>query len=155
MMSSTVIQRISQSESIPSDSEIDDWIRKTLTYACHDDREVTLRIVDESEIEKLNCEYRKVSSPTNVLAFAYHQPPHTELNLLGDVVVCAGVINRQAAELNAPPAVHWARIIAHGVLHLCGYDHLESDEALQMQCAERWILKQFGFIHPDLAETAL
>ncbi len=155
MMVSTVIQRISQTESTPSDSDIDDWIRKTLIYACHDDADITLRIVDEPEIEQLNCQFRKVSAPTNVLAFAYNERLQAQSKLLGDVVVCAGVINRQAAELKTPPTVHWARIITHGVLHLCGYDHFETDEALQMESAERWVLKQCGFVHPDLAEIAI
>ena len=154
MLITTVIQRATSSDSIPSDADIDDWIRKSLQFANYENVEITLRVVDEAEIEKLNSSYRHAHSPTDVLAFSYPPKVESESTLLGDVVVCAGLVNQYANTLNTPPAVHWARIVAHGVLHLCGYDHHQTADAANMESKERKILEDFGFVHPDLINAA-
>ena len=152
MSISADIQFAGTSQDTPSDSDIDDWICQTLHYAGQDNAEITVRIVDEAEIASLNNTYRNQNSVTDVLAFPYNLPAAVDLNLLGDVIVCANVVNQQAVELNASVRVHWARIIAHGVLHLCGFDHEQPDEAREMEGAERVILQKLGFEHPDLTK---
>ena len=152
MSISADIQFASTSQDTPSDSDIDDWICQTLHYAGQDNAEITVRIVDEAEIASLNNTYRNQNSVTDVLAFPYNLPAAVDLNLLGDVIVCANVVNQQAVELNASVRAHWARIIAHGVLHLCGFDHEQPDEAREMEGAERVILQKLGFEHPDLTK---
>ena len=152
MSISTDIQFASTSQDTPSDSDIDDWICQTLLYAGQNNADITVRIVDETEITSLNKTYRNHNSVTNVLAFTYNLPIQVDFNLLGDVIVCANVVNRQAVELNASVQAHWARIIAHGVLHLCGFDHEQSDQAREMEGAERIILQKLGFEHPNLTE---
>ena len=155
MHNSTVIQRASSSDDIPSDSEIDDWICKTLEYTSRFGAQVTVRIIDEAEMEHLNFSYRKKAYPTDVLAFTYPQGGPCESESIGDVAVCASVVNQQAAALNSALKTHWARIMIHGVLHLCGYDHQCSKDALAMETAEREILLKFGLEHPDLVELSV
>ena len=153
MKPSVNIQIASSSKDVPSDNDIEDWIRQTLSHVDRFNAELTVRVVDESEITDLNRTYRHKNAPTDVLAFPHRLPNDIDLDLLGDVVVCAGAVNRHATSNNISRSTHWARIIAHGILHLCGYDHEQSKDAKQMKLAEAEILKKIGFCHPELAEV--
>ncbi|MDE0310408.1 MAG: rRNA maturation RNase YbeY [Acidiferrobacterales bacterium] len=147
------IQVSSSSTDLPADTDIDDWIRQTLVHANRVDAEVTLRVVDESEITDLNRVYRDKNSPTDVLAFPNPLPQEIDMDLLGDVVVCAGIINQHAFDHKISQSAHWARVIAHGILHLCGYDHAQPDDATHMERAEAEILKQVGLVHAELLRS--
>jgi len=112
---------------------------------------VTLRIVAEPESAELNRRYRGRNYATNVLSFrpADDWPVlEGELTPLGDLVVCAAVVEREAREQGKPPAAHWAHIVIHGALHLTGHDHQTDDEAARMEARERELVAGFGFADP-------
>lgn len=146
------IQVASSSQEIPSESDIEEWIRATLSQSGRECAELTVRIVDEAEITELNRRYRHRKVPTDVLAFPHQLPREVSPNLIGDVVVCANVINQQADQFRANRQAHWARIIAHGILHLVGYDHDQPQTTLEMEAAEGAILSHLGLHHPELHE---
>ena len=110
--------------------------------------ELTLRITDESEMITLNKTYRNKDSVTNVLSFPMDIPEEFDLPLLGDIVICAAVVNQQAIEQNKSEDAHWAHMVIHGILHLLGYDHINDDEADEMESKEIELLKQLGYSNP-------
>lgn len=110
--------------------------------------EVVVRVVDEAESAELNETYRHKKGPTNVLSFPFEAPPGMELPLLGDLVICAPVVAREACEQGKEERAHWAHMTVHGVLHLLGYDHLDDDEARIMEGLEREILAKMGYPDP-------
>ncbi len=118
--------------------------------------EIAVRIVGEAESAALNARYRGRNGPTNVLAFpaefAAGPAPAGELLPLGDLVICAPVVAREAEEQGKSLEAHWAHIVVHGTLHLQGYDHEEDDDARRMEAREREILAGLGFEDPYLLE---
>ena len=136
---------------IPSEQQCIDWLEQFLTEF-QEASELTVRIVDEEESQALNLEYRGKNYPTNVLSFPFEVPPHIteemEFPLLGDLVICAQVVNREALEQNKTFEAHWAHMLLHGCLHLLGYDHIEDIEAEQMEAIEIEILEKIGFPNP-------
>ena len=113
-----------------------------------------IRLVDEAESRQLNRDYRGKDRPTNVLSFPFEAPPEVLTPLLGDLVICAPVVVREAREQGKPADAHWAHMLVHGVLHLLGYDHLEPAEADEMEALERDILAGLGFPDPYREEAA-
>jgi len=140
------IQRASVLEGLPGDTALNAWAQAALLDETA--AEVTLRIVDEDESAELNARYRGKQGPTNVLSFPFEAPPGVELPLLGDLVVCAPVVRREACEQGKPEAAHWAHMLVHGMLHLQGHDHQTGDEAERMETLERDILAGLGFPDP-------
>ncbi|MCK9635020.1 MAG: rRNA maturation RNase YbeY [Methylobacter tundripaludum] len=112
------------------------------------DTEIVVRIVDEQESADLNEQYRHKSGPTNILSFPVDLPPGIELNLLGDLVICAPVLEKEAQEQGKLLADHWAHIVVHGVLHLLGYDHIDDAEAELMENKEIAILNKLQINNP-------
>ncbi len=113
--------------------------------------ELTLRIVDEQESATLNSRYRGKRGPTNVLSFGADKmrvKARGELLPIGDLVICAAVVQREALEQAKPARAHWAHMVVHGVLHLTGYDHETKAEAAVMEAREREILAALGFPDP-------
>lgn len=112
--------------------------------------ELTLRIVELAESRELNLRYRGIDRPTNVLSFPFESPPGLPEAepYLGDLVVCAEVVRREAAAQGKPLGAHWAHMMVHGVLHLRGYDHITEAEAGHMEDLERRILAGLGFVDP-------
>ena len=99
--------------------------------ALHDNiarAEVTIRIVDVDEMTELNALYRHKGGPTNVLSFPAPDEVKAAMNVLGDIVICADVVNREADEQQKTKEAHWAHITIHGIFHLLGYDHEKDDE---------------------------
>ncbi len=113
-----------------------------------DDAEVFIRIVDEAGSAELNQTYRHKPGPTNVLSFPCETPPGVPNPLLGDLVICAPVVEREAREQDKPAEAHWAHLVVHGVLHLRGYDHIEDDDAERMEAVEIDILARLGYPNP-------
>jgi probable rRNA maturation factor len=107
-----------------------------------------VRIVDEQESAELNEQYRHKQGPTNVLSFPFECPPGVELNLLGDLVICAPVVQREAQQQQKQELAHWAHMVVHGTLHLLGYDHLQQDEAEAMENREIRIMEDLGYSDP-------
>lgn len=130
---------------VPAAAALSRWVRAALAQVERADVEVTLRIVDEAESASLNRAYRGRARATNVLSFPFEAPPHTATAILGDVVLCAPLALREAAQLGRAPAEHWAHLVVHGILHLCGYDHRGDAEAATMEALESAILRRCGF----------
>ncbi|MDY0022368.1 rRNA maturation RNase YbeY [Arenimonas caeni] len=110
--------------------------------------DLAIRIVDEKEGRSLNHHYRGKDYATNVLSFPAELPEGVDLPLLGDLVICAPVVAREASEQGKPLAAHYAHLTVHGVLHLLGLDHEDEREAEAMEQIEREILAGLGFPDP-------
>lgn len=131
----------------PSQADFQRWCELALRQRSADS-ELTIRVVDEAEGRELNRTWRHKDYATNVLSFPADVPDGIlDIPLLGDLVICAPVVEREAAEQGKPSRAHWAHLVIHGCLHLLGYDHIEDDEAEEMEALERELLAELG--HPD------
>lgn len=147
------LQLATEAAGIPDSEQFRAWAEAALAEERSGDTELVIRVVDNAESASLNERFRGKAGPTNVLSFPFHAPAPVPSDLLGDLVICAPVVAREAAEQGKPEAQHWAHMVVHGVLHLLGYDHLEPGEAEQMEALERRILAGLGLPDP-YAETA-
>ncbi|MFZ7260440.1 rRNA maturation RNase YbeY [Avibacterium avium] len=141
------------SENLPTEQQFQQWATAAV-QAENLQPEITIRVVDEAESQSLNATYRGKDYPTNVLSFPFECPEEVELPLLGDLVICRQVVEREAQEQSKPLMSHWAHMVVHGCLHLLGYDHIEDDEAEEMESLETEIMQDLGFADPYLAEKA-
>lgn|SRR3990167_6199765 len=143
------IQYATDKKLAPAKTLICKWAKQALADKT-DKTDVTIRIVNNSEMATLNQTYRHKSGPTNVLSFpAVLPPPAAEkYHLLGDIVICAEVVNREAVEQQKTPHAHWAHMVVHGIFHLLGYDHVNDDEAEQMEKREIEVMHKLGFANP-------
>ena len=139
---------------VPSDEQFESWVRAALDSR-REDAEISLRIVDTDEITALNHQYRGKDYATNVLSFPADLPPELNLPHLGDIVICAAVVEREADEQKKPHLAHWAHMIVHGTLHLLGYDHIDDEDALVMETLEVEILQSLNIADPYLGEEAV
>lgn len=110
---------------------------------------VTVLLTDDEAVAELNGEYRRKAGPTNVLSFPASQNPE---GFLGDVALAYGVCVREAGEQGKTLAHHLQHLVAHGVLHLVGYDHMSEDEAVEMEGLERRLLAALGVPDPYAAD---
>ena len=140
-----------QESGLPTTEQIEQWATAAVQPQS-DEVEMTVRIVDEAESHALNLNYRGKDRPTNVLSFPFECPDEVELPLLGDLVICRQVVEREAQEQEKPLMAHWAHMVVHGSLHLLGYDHIEDDEAEEMESLETQIMTGLGFADPYLSE---
>ncbi|RDE85086.1 rRNA maturation RNase YbeY [Aggregatibacter kilianii] len=140
-----------QESGLPTTEQIEQWATAAVQPQS-DEVEMTVRIVDEAESHALNLNYRGKDRPTNVLSFPFECPDEVELPLLGDLVICRQVVEREAQEQDKPVMAHWAHMVVHGSLHLLGYDHIEDDEAEEMESLETQIMTGLGFADPYLSE---
>lgn len=145
------LQQASVQADCPGEAEFQSWIAAALQDYGRD-AEIVVRIVDERESAELNASYRGKQGPTNVLSFPFEVPPGLPADqlggLLGDLVMCAPVILREANEQGKSPQSHWAHMAVHGTLHLLGYDHQTDQDAGQMEALETRILAGLGFPCP-------
>ena len=145
---SIVVQNASGATNIPTSTEFRNWVRAV--FADRIRGEVGVRIVDEEEGRALNRRYRSSDYATNVLAF----PGDDDLDIagpdapIGDIVICAAVVEREAREQLKDVRAHWAHMTIHGALHLDGYDHLTDAQAEAMEARETLLLAYFGFPDP-------
>lgn len=133
------LQQEIEDSDLPSETQFNEWVSAALTGR-KDEAELCIRIVDAEESRELNHQYRGKDKSTNVLSFPFEVPEGIPLNLLGDLVVCAEVVAREAEEQQKPLHHHWAHMIIHGTLHLLGYDHINDEDAEVMEQLEREIL---------------
>ncbi len=138
----------SSSTKIPSVENIELWISAALQSDELNQAEVSVYIVDEAESQELNAQYRGKDKPTNVLSFPADIPDEVGVPLLGDLVICAPVVEREAQEQGKTLEAHWAHMLVHGTLHLLGYDHVEDDEADVMEALETRLITQLNFPAP-------
>ncbi|MGQ0618956.1 MAG: rRNA maturation RNase YbeY [Panacagrimonas sp.] len=143
-MSEILVQRRVPPAGVPSASTLRGWALATLGANAGD---LTIRVVDEAESHELNQRYRGKDKSTNVLSFPY-DGDMLDMPMLGDLVICAPVVNREAEEQHKDPRAHWAHMVVHGCLHLLGYDHMADQDAEKMESREREILAGFGFADP-------
>ena len=109
---------------------------------------ITVRIVDGDEIRTSNKQWRGIDKATNVLSFPAEFPPEAGIDYLGDLLICAEVLQQESAEQNKSLNDHWAHIVIHGVLHLLGYDHENESDAIAMETREKEILASLGVTDP-------
>ena len=142
---------------LPAETELSRWAEAAVKGAAREnpalaercaETELVIRIVNEGESAALNQAYRRKQGPTNVLSFPFESPPGIDVNLLGDLVICAPVVVREAISQDKRLTAHWAHLVVHGVLHLLGYDHQDEMQALEMETLETRILADLGFPDP-------
>lgn len=141
------VQIATADENIPSEEDFRSWVAAALP-ADKINSELTIRVVGFDESRSLNAQYRQKDKPTNVLSFPSELPPELQIPLLGDLVICAGVVEREALEQGKTLLAHWAHMVVHGTLHLLGYDHETDAEAEVMEALETRILGTLGFPAP-------
>ena len=135
---------------LPSRPQIRAWVRAALDVDEKRGGQITIRFVEPEEGQSLNNDYREKDYATNVLSFPYEVEPV----VAGDLVICATVVEREAAEQEKTLEAQYAHLIVHGILHLQGYDHeIGENEALLMENKERTILAQLGFSDPYRNDT--
>ncbi len=140
----------------PSDL-IRNWAQQA--FLADTDRAASVQVVSEAEMQKLNRDWRGKDYATNVLSFPMQLDDTFDVSLLnddetaqatplGDIALCAGVINREAGEQHKPVEAHWAHMVVHGMLHLQGYDHIDDQDADEMEALEIKILQTLGYENP-------
>ena len=139
------VQYACNKEGLPLRAQIRAWVRAALDVDGARGGQITVRLVDGEEGLQLNRDYRGKDYATNVLSFPYDVEPV----VCGDLVLCAPVVAREAAEQGKTLTAHYAHLIVHGLLHLQGYDHeAGARQAQQMEDHERTILAALGFADP-------
>ena len=136
------VQYASDAKNLPTRTQIRRWIHGALAHAA----EITVRIVDEDEARALNRDYRDKDYATNVLTFEYGETARDLLS--GDIVICAAVVEKEAAEQRKSLTDHYAHLVIHGALHLQGFDHEADADAVIMETREAAILKRFRIANP-------
>ena len=131
---------------VPEPGQFERWVAAALQPGSVPD--LSIRIVDEREGRELNHAYREKDYATNVLSFPFEAPAGVPIEYLGDLVICAPVVEREAEEQGKALESHWAHMVVHGVLHLQGYDHIEEAEAEQMEALEKHIMARLGYDNP-------
>ncbi len=145
------VQYVSVADQVPSGSDFERWVLASLNDS-NGAVSLSLRIVDEDESRRLNSDYRGQDKPTNVLSFPMDVNDESGAKLLGDIVICGGVVKREASEQGKLEQAHWAHLTVHGVLHLLGFDHENPDEAREMETREVEILASLGYQDPYLLQ---
>ena len=141
-------------EEAPEPPSIRHWVCTALGNQ-KPEAEVSVRIVSAAESAELNLHYRGKEGPTNVLSFPADIPDYVESTLLGDMVICAAIVRKEAIEQHKTLEAHWAHMLVHGTLHLLGHDHIKEDEAEAMEALETTILCELNFPPPYLSTPSL
>lgn len=142
------IQRDTTAPNVPTTAQIRRWVEAALAGR-RERAELSVRLVDEPEGADLNKRFRGRRGATNVLSFPFEPLPGLgECDLIGDLVICAPLVAREAEEQEKTPEAHWAHMLVHGVLHLLGYDHVGDVAAVEMERLETRILCGLGFTPP-------
>jgi len=147
--------QIATSAAHPEPEQFQQWVDAALESFENDDEdsEIVIRLVDDAEGAELNQQYRHKNGPTNILSFPFEVPDGMEMDLLGDLVICAPLIAQEAEQQNKLAEHHWAHITVHGVLHLLGYDHVEEQDAEEMEALEIEILSGLDIANPYMEDN--
>jgi probable rRNA maturation factor len=138
---------IARQAGVPAQQEFHGWVVAALKPANHR-VEMVIRVVDEQESRQLNSRYRGQDKATNVLSFPFAAPAGIHSDHLGDLVICAAVVRREAQQQQKKEIDHWAHMVVHGVLHLRGLDHQTEGQAREMEELEKQILAGLGIRDP-------
>ena len=141
------LQIATADDNIPAEDSFTMWVAAALP-ASQLDAELTIRVVSQEESQSLNAQYRHQSKPTNVLSFPSDLPEEIDIPFLGDLVICAAIVEAEALAQHKSLEAHWAHMVIHGTLHLLGYDHIDDSEAEAMEALETQMLTQLGFPAP-------
>ncbi len=131
---------------LPVQQDFETWVNAALVQR-FDNLEQTIRLVGEAESRALNLQYRAKNAPTNVLSFTVEND-YLDYDCLGDLVICAPIVEQEAQQQGKPLPAHWAHMVIHGMLHLQGYDHQNAAEADEMEALEAKILSTLGYTNP-------
>jgi probable rRNA maturation factor len=145
------VQRAARGTRLPTDAQFEAWARAAWRGG-RVPAELVVRVVDADESRELNRTYRGRDRPTNVLSFPVGDMPGPDLAHIGDLVLCAPVVEREAGEQHKPVEAHWAHMVVHGVLHLQGHDHQDDAQAEAMETLETAILAGLGYPAPYLED---
>jgi probable rRNA maturation factor len=148
------VQYAIENDDVPTQLEFECWVRAALE-PMGGSVDMAIRVVDEQEGQRLNNRYRGIDRATNVLSFPFEAPPGIESDYMGDLVICAPVVQREAQQQNKPEKNHWAHMVVHGVLHLRGYDHQRDAQAVEMETLEKKILATLGVQDPYQTDVAV
>lgn len=146
------LQQVYDATGIPVAERLEQWAQ--CAWLGDTASEVTIRIVDSDESAELNGQYRGKNGPTNVLSFPFEAPAGITVPLVGDLIICAPVVEKEAKDQHKELEAHWAHMVVHGMLHLQGYDHIEDDDAEVMEALEVRLLQQLGYGNPYEPEEA-
>ena len=148
------MQIASDAGDLPDEEQLHRWIVSALQAVKVNDAgdfEISVRVVNEDESRDLNSRYRQQDKATNVLSFQFDGLdglPEEAIQSLGDLVICAPVVAREASQQNKAVLDHWAHMVIHGTLHLLGYNHEDDAQAAIMEALEINILRKFGIENP-------
>ncbi|MDW7549657.1 rRNA maturation RNase YbeY [Pseudoalteromonas sp. McH1-7] len=134
-------------DNLPSEAQFQVWAEHALTQF-REEAELTIRIADEQESQELNSQYRGKDKPTNVLSFPFDAPPGIELPLIGDLIICPQVVYQESVEQEKTFHDHFAHMVIHGCLHLLGFDHINEQDAVEMETIEKQILASLHIADP-------
>lgn len=134
-------------DNLPSFEQFSMWADKVLSQY-RDESELTIVICDEAQSQQLNNDYRGKNKPTNVLSFEFEAPPGIDIPLVGDLIICPAIVLAEAQEQEKSFHDHFAHMVVHGCLHLLGFDHIKSDDALEMETKEKQILAELNIADP-------
>ena len=153
-------------KNLPSLAQLEQWTKLALQTP-NTAAEITIRMVDNEESHALNLQYRGQDKATNVLSFPFETPEFEDPTLaaemahelgpvsyLGDLVVNAPLLAQEAAQQNKNVTDHWAHLIIHGTLHLQGFDHIEDQEAEEMEALEGQLLASLNIANPYVAKES-
>ncbi|CBL44461.1 Protein of unknown function UPF0054 [gamma proteobacterium HdN1] len=153
-----VLQNEDEIEGVPSEADCLRWAQAAFDAVTQKSPlnpadnpipwELTLRVVLPTESRELNREYRGKDAPTNVLSFPFEAPPGISIPILGDLAICAEIVEQEAREQGKASNAHWAHMVIHGTLHLLGFDHIHDDEADAMEALEISLLAGFDITDP-------
>lgn len=132
---------------LPDMRQIRKWVKAALAGTTSP-VELTVRIVGEAEGAELNRRWRRRAGSTNVLSFPAAELAQVAPEPLGDIVICAPVVQREAREQGKKSEAHWAHMVVHGTLHLLGFDHKRAADARTMECFEARVLERLGYPNP-------
>ena len=144
------IQFAVDDQTLPDEDEFQRWVEIALADQL-DEAELCIRIVCSEESQELNTTWRGKDKPTNVLSFPFEAPPGFSSAMIGDLAICAEVVAAEAKEQNKPLKAHWAHMVIHGVLHLIGFDHINDEDAEEMEALEIKLLAQLDIPNPYIS----
>ncbi|TVQ70928.1 MAG: rRNA maturation RNase YbeY [Oceanospirillales bacterium] len=144
------IQFAVDDQPLPDADEFQRWVEIALVDQL-DEAELCIRIVSSEESQELNSTWRGKDKPTNVLSFPFEAPPGFSSAMIGDLAICAEVVATEAKEQNKPLKAHWAHMVIHGVLHLIGFDHINDEDAEEMEALEIKLLAQLDIPNPYIS----